>query len=123
MAHVRMAAVQDSPVLLDRAATLDLVDELAHGAAASMTMATAPKPARSSVRRERYAPRTVRLVRPALEWGRQERSSARSPPASSASRSPASTSSASSTRSPPASAETVSAPDSSALRTPSIRQR
>jgi hypothetical protein len=28
MAHVRVAAVQDSPALLERAATLDLVDEL-----------------------------------------------------------------------------------------------
>jgi nitrilase len=33
MAHVRVVAVQDSPVLLDRAATLDLVDELTDGAA------------------------------------------------------------------------------------------
>ena len=28
MAHLRVAAVQDSPALLDRAATLDLVNEL-----------------------------------------------------------------------------------------------
>jgi nitrilase len=33
MAQVRVAAVQDSPVLLDREATLDLVDELTAGAA------------------------------------------------------------------------------------------
>lgn len=33
MRLVRVAAVQDSPVLLDRAATLDLVDELVDRAA------------------------------------------------------------------------------------------
>jgi len=54
MAIVRVAAVQDSPVLLDRAATLDPVDELTDRAAEQGARLVRTRPSLCATRRCRY---------------------------------------------------------------------